>query len=85
VRNPIFTAMVVTAFGLFLWVPNVVSLTAAVLLAGAAQLQVRAVEEPYLRRMHCRAYAEYAAALGRFIPGVGRERDHTVAPPAGPA
>jgi len=71
VRNPIFTAMAVTGLGLALMVPNVVALAGAVLLLVALQLQVRVVEEPYLRAVHGVAYARYAATTGRFLPGVG--------------
>ena len=51
-RNPIFTAMVVTQTGLLLVVPTVVSLAALSCLVLAVQLQVRVLEEPYLRRVH---------------------------------
>ncbi len=33
---------------------------------------VRAVEEPYLMRSHGEAYADYAASVGRFLPGLGQ-------------
>jgi protein-S-isoprenylcysteine O-methyltransferase Ste14 len=72
VRNPIFTAMAFTGLGLALMVPNVVALTGFVLLLVALHLQVRVVEEPYLRRAHGAAYASYAASTGRFLPGIGR-------------
>jgi protein-S-isoprenylcysteine O-methyltransferase Ste14 len=72
VRNPIFTAMAFTGLGLALMVPNVVALTGFVLLLVALHLQVRVVEEPYLRQAHGVAYAQYAASTGRFLPGVGR-------------
>jgi protein-S-isoprenylcysteine O-methyltransferase Ste14 len=36
------------------------------------ELQVRIVEEPYLLGVHGREYADYAARVGRFFPGVGR-------------
>ncbi len=71
-RNPIFTAMIVTAGGLALMVPNVVSLAGFATTVAAIQLQVRAVEEPYLRRAHPAAYLDYAARVGRFLPGLGR-------------
>jgi protein-S-isoprenylcysteine O-methyltransferase Ste14 len=71
-RNPIFTAMVVTALGLALLVPNPVALVAAVTLLVSVQLQVRAVEEPYLARTHGPAYAAYAARVGRFVPLLSR-------------
>ena len=72
VRNPIFTAMAITGVGLALMVPNMVALTGAVLLLVALQLQVRVVEEPYLRAAHGSTYDGYAATTGRFLPGIGR-------------
>lgn len=72
VRNPIFTAMAATTLGLTLMVPNAVALAAWLVLVLALQLQVRAVEEPYLVATHGEAYRRYAARVGRFLPGVGR-------------
>jgi protein-S-isoprenylcysteine O-methyltransferase Ste14 len=74
VRNPIFTAMVPTAIGLALLVPNVVAIVGAVALIVALEIQVRLVEEPYLLATHDRAYADYARRVGRFLPLVGRLR-----------
>lgn len=71
VRNPIFTAMVAAQLGVVLMVPTWVSVLALISLAVAVELQVRAVEEPYLRAVHGAAYASYAAATGRFVPGIG--------------
>ncbi|MER5334249.1 isoprenylcysteine carboxylmethyltransferase family protein [Micromonospora sp. NPDC002717] len=79
-RNPIFTAMIVTSLGLALMAPNPISLAATVVLVVSIQLQVRAVEEPYLARTHGAAYAAYASRVGRFLPGIGR-----LAKPAKPA
>jgi len=71
-RNPIFTGMLAFAFGLAgLW-PNVASLAAAVALFVAVELQVRFVEEPYLRATHGEAWVRWAARTGRFVPFVGR-------------
>ena len=42
-----------------------------VALVAAVQLQVRVVEEPYLRAVHGAAYDAYAARAGRFLPGIG--------------
>jgi protein-S-isoprenylcysteine O-methyltransferase Ste14 len=75
-RNPIFTAMIVTATGLTAMVPNAVSLPALAVTVLSIELQVRAVEEPYLRRVHGNAYARYAATVGRFLPGLGRIDPH---------
>lgn len=72
VRNPIFTAMALAQFGMLLLVPTWLSAAALIALIAAVELQVRAVEEPYLRRVHGKAYADYAARTGRFVPGVGR-------------
>lgn len=72
VRNPIFTAMTATSLGIAMMAPNVVSLAATAVLVVSIQLQVRAVEEPYLTRMHRAAYTAYATTAGRFLPGIGR-------------
>jgi protein-S-isoprenylcysteine O-methyltransferase Ste14 len=75
VRNPIFAAMIPTSLGLTLMVPNVVAFAGFAALALALEIQVRLVEEPYLRAAHGHAYATYAASTGRFAPRVGR-MDH---------
>lgn len=72
VRNPIFSAMLPTALGLTLLVPSWVAIAGLVGLVVALELQVRVVEEPYLLRAHGRDYGDYAARVGRFMPGVGR-------------
>ena len=41
------------------------------------QLQVREVEEPYLRRVHGHTYRDYTTRVGRFLPWLGRTRDET--------
>lgn len=72
VRNPIFTGMLAVVGGLAGLVPSVVMLGALACLAVAVQIQVRAVEEPYLLAAHGAAYRGYAARAGRFVPGLGR-------------
>ncbi|MEX2208312.1 MAG: isoprenylcysteine carboxylmethyltransferase family protein [Myxococcota bacterium] len=72
VRNPIYSWMVLTAAGLALLLPNAASLAALGALVVGVELQVRLVEEPYLQRTHGPAYARWAAATGRFVPGIGR-------------
>jgi protein-S-isoprenylcysteine O-methyltransferase Ste14 len=53
-------------------VPNLLSvLTLAGFIVGI-QIQVRLVEEPYLRRVHGDAYRRYAMRTGRFLPMIGR-------------
>jgi protein-S-isoprenylcysteine O-methyltransferase Ste14 len=74
VRNPIFTGAALTACGLALVVPNVLSLAMLVLFLAGLEIQVRLVEEPYLLQVHGETYRRYAARTGRFLPGVGRLR-----------
>ncbi|MGB0872672.1 MAG: methyltransferase family protein [Solirubrobacterales bacterium] len=74
VRNPIFSAMIVFSIGLLLAVPTFVSVIAFASLMIALELQTRKVEEPYLLVAHDPEYREYAARVGRFVPGVGRLR-----------
>jgi protein-S-isoprenylcysteine O-methyltransferase Ste14 len=75
VRNPIFSAMVATAIGLALMVPNVIAAIGLVALLVALELQVRGAEEPYLRTVHGPRYVEYTRQVGRFVPGFGRLRE----------
>jgi len=74
VRNPIFSAMVVTAFGLVAMVPNIVSVIGLVALIVALELQVRFVEEPYLATVHGEPYDQYRKQVGRFVPRGARFR-----------
>ncbi|MFV0434315.1 MAG: methyltransferase family protein [Leucobacter sp.] len=71
VRNPIFTAVILTAIGLALVAPNPLAIAAALTLIVAVELQVRAVEEPYLIATHGDPYLAYARTVGRFVPGIG--------------
>ena len=74
VRNPIFSGAALSAVGLALVVPNVLSLAMLVLFLAGLEIQVRLVEEPYLLQVHAEAYRRYASRTGRFVPGVGRLR-----------
>lgn len=74
VRNPVFTAMGLTAVGLALLTPNAVAVVALIALVLALELQVRIVEEPYLRALHGTIYADYEVRVGRFLPHVGTAR-----------
>lgn len=73
VRNPIFTGMSFAWAGLSLMVPNLAGVLALAAMASAIEIQVRVVEEPYLRSSHGSAYADYARRTGRFLPGIGRD------------
>lgn len=74
VRNPIFSAMLITATGLAMIIPNVVSIIGLIALIAALETQVRLVEEPYLLTLHNDTYRLYARTAGRFAPGIGRLR-----------
>jgi protein-S-isoprenylcysteine O-methyltransferase Ste14 len=71
VRNPIFTAMMVFAFGIALITPNIVAIAGFLLIIVTIELQVRVVEEPHLLTVHGDVYRRYRAEVGRFVPGVG--------------
>jgi protein-S-isoprenylcysteine O-methyltransferase Ste14 len=75
IRNPIYTWMTFTYAGFVLIAPNALAVAAFVTLLIALEIQVRAVEEPHLLRTHGDAYRRYAAATGRFVPGLGRLAD----------
>jgi protein-S-isoprenylcysteine O-methyltransferase Ste14 len=68
VRNPIFTGMAAVAAGVLLMAPTVVAVLALACLIAAVEIQVRAVEEPYLARVHGETYQAYVASSGRFVP-----------------
>ena len=72
VRNPIFTAMITTALGLMLIVPNPAALVGVACLIAATEIQTRFVEEPYLLNAHGESYTRYAQRVGRFLPRLGR-------------
>jgi len=72
VRNPIFSAMLLTLAGLVLLVPNAVSALALACAWVGLEIHVRRVEEPHLLRVHGEAYRAWARRTGRFVPGLGR-------------
>jgi protein-S-isoprenylcysteine O-methyltransferase Ste14 len=71
-RNPIYTAMLLANLGLVLLAPGPLAIGAWTLLWIGLELQVRAVEEPHLARVHGDAYRSYCREVGRFVPGIGR-------------
>jgi protein-S-isoprenylcysteine O-methyltransferase Ste14 len=68
VRNPIFPGMAMVAAGVLLMAPTVVAAVALACLIAAVEIQVRAVEEPCLARVHGETYRAYVASSGRFLP-----------------
>ena len=71
IRNPIFTMMIVASVGLALVCSTPLVLATPAVLVAALELQVRLVEEPWLRSVHGARYLSWAARTGRFLPGVG--------------
>ena len=69
-RNPVFTGMILAGLAMVAWVPW--AMPAWIALVVGIELQVRAVEEPYLLSVHGGIYRGYAGRTGRFFPGVGR-------------
>lgn len=65
-RNPIFLGMMVTLAGLFLVIPNAVTLLVLVLGVVLIQIQVR-LEEEFLSEAHGAEYAEYRRAVRRWL------------------
>ena len=70
-RNPIFTGLVTAATGLMLLAPTALTIASVVMLVVAVEIQVRSVEEPYLR-VAMPDWSSYATRVGRFVPGLGR-------------
>ena len=72
-RNPIFLAMLAIMVAYALLIPTFLS---SVLVVGTyigVRQQVSA-EEGYLARTYGEAYRDYAARVGRFVPGLGKLR-----------
>jgi protein-S-isoprenylcysteine O-methyltransferase Ste14 len=77
VRNPVFTAIITAMAGISAMTPTWAQLLALAAVIAGIELQVRVVEEPYLRATHGTAYAEYIRRTGRFLPGLGRTASTT--------
>ncbi len=68
VRNPFYLGCVLASAAVAVAVPSAVAAGGLLLHFVAAELIVRAVEEPLLARAHGAAYCSYAARTGRFLP-----------------
>lgn len=72
-RNPIYLSMMLAATGMFLLLPDAVSLALWVLSIASLCVLVR-LEEDFLRGVHGEPYSDYLRRVGRFVPGLGRAR-----------
>lgn len=73
VRNPAYLAMLAAGLGAVLLAQNLLTFAGWISLLTSLMLTARA-EEPLLHSRHGDAYRDYAARVGRFVPGVGRLR-----------
>jgi len=65
-RNPIFLGIIIADLGLFLVIPNSLTLLILALVFTTIQIQVR-LEEPLLSRMHAEDYTQYKNQVRRWI------------------
>ena len=65
-RNPVFLGMLITLIGIFLILPNAISLLVLVTTTLIFQVQVR-LEEEYLTKKHGKSYLEYCKRVGRWF------------------
>ena len=65
-RNPIFLGMMITLLGLFLVIPNALTLLTLVLGVVLIQIQVR-IEEEFLVKTHGDQYAQYRIHVPRWL------------------
>lgn len=65
-RNPIFLGMLISLFGLFLIIPNAVTLLCLVVTYFIIQIQIR-LEEDFLQKQHGYNYKSYCERTRRFL------------------
>lgn len=65
-RNPVFLGMLFTLAGIFLILPNAITILTLVTSALLFQVQVR-LEEEYLYRVHGESYLEYSGKVKRWF------------------
>jgi protein-S-isoprenylcysteine O-methyltransferase Ste14 len=68
VRNPIYAGMSLCLVGMVVASRSWVAAPAVILFVVGMELQVRLVEEPYLRRVHRDEFRAYEQRTGRFTP-----------------
>jgi len=74
-RNPIYSGMLLVGIGFVILVPHLLTVCCAVLSHVGFEIQVRKVEEPYLRRIHGESYDAYCRNVGRYFPHIGSQSD----------
>ncbi len=74
-RNPIYSGMLLVGIGFVILVPHILTVCCVVLSHVGFEVQVRMVEEPYLRRVHGESYEAYCRQVGRYFPRRGIASD----------
>lgn len=69
VRHPIYTALLTLSLGLVVWGASIGHVLVFVFLSMLIELKARTEEKMLFEKYE--SYAEYAARVGRFFPGLG--------------
>lgn len=73
-RNPIYSGMLLVGIGFAILVPHILTVCCALASYVGFEIQVRKVEEPYLRTVHGESYEAYCRKVGRYLPRLPRLR-----------
>ena len=65
-RNPIFIGMILSVFGLFLIIPNAITLCCTLTTYIVIQIQIR-LEEDFLEKQHGKEYVDYRKTTRRLL------------------
>jgi len=68
IRNPIYSACLIYAWGMVLLVPHIAMLFTGISCCGSVLAYVKLVEEPYLLSLHGDSYHRYRKKTGAFLP-----------------
>lgn len=75
-RNPIYSGMLLVGIGFVILVPHVLMVCCALVSYVGFEIQVRKVEEPYLRSVHGQSYLAYCRNVGRYLPRLRGASNH---------
>lgn len=74
VRNPIFTGMTLCLVAITACSMSWTAAIAIAMFVAGVEVQVRVVEEPYLKRVHGESFDTYVQRTGRFTPRLATSR-----------
>ena len=75
-RNPIYSGMLLVGVGFVILMPHILTVCCALASYAGFEIQVRKVEEPYLRSVHGESYLEYCRNVGRYFPRLRGAPNH---------